>query len=112
MALFFFAKNTRPLMQKCTKLLLGGIPMTKAEIRAEVAYLQARKNHIEELMKLDEEQLKRLRLERIRIDERIRELYKAASTDYNPKLQSVTLIVEEDLDLEKILREGIGGIMI
>lgn len=86
--------------------------MTKAEIRAEVAYLQARRNHIEELMKLDEEQLKRLRLERIRIDERIRELYKAASNDYNPKLQSVTLIVEEDLDLEKILREGIGGIMI
>lgn len=86
--------------------------MTKSEIRAEVAYLQARRNHIDALIKLDEQQTLRLRKERLKINERIRELYAAESKDYNPKLTSVTLIYSDDLDFEKILREGIGGISI
>lgn len=86
--------------------------MTKSEIKEEYRELRRRINRIDELISAGEKHIKELKKERFLICERIREVLDCRDDDYNPKLKSLTLVYREDLDIEDILMNGIGGVKI
>ena len=86
--------------------------MTKSEIREECNKLRERISQIDKIILSSEAHIKELKNERFLLRERIGEILSARDDDYNPRLKSVTLVYQEDLDIEKIITEGIGGIKI
>lgn len=86
--------------------------MTKSEIREEYGKLRERINQIDELILTSNDHVKELKKERFILCDRVREVLEARDEDYNPRFNSITLIYREDLDIGKIITEGISGVKV
>ena len=86
--------------------------MTKSEIREEYGKLRERINQIDELILTSNDHVKELKKERFILCDRVREVLEARDEDYNPRFSSITLIYREDLDIGKIITEGISGVKV